>query len=283
MTKRAEFQGHCQICGALQKLPKGGLSLHGYSVRWGFFSGICSGANHLPFEQSKDLIEDAIARALEEAKTKDAWADELNKPAVEARAWCEVYRERKQVRFSGEPTGYVKVQGVIRRAEKPHHGMSFIVTADDGREYYVHSNRASDTELDVATQQNRDHAKYVRGLARQLREYADWQTKRIQNWKPAALIPVPEEVETVHFEGTFSRMTTAFCTASLTRARNLQNAPRTTDRTKVTCSMCLRALASRDKYEAEEKAKAERAAERERKRAEKEAAAEAKRAAKAAK
>jgi hypothetical protein len=59
-------------------------------------------------------------------------------------------------------------------------------------------------------------------------------------------------------------------------------APRTTDRSKVTCAACLRSLASMDKYEAEEKAKAERAAAREKARADKEAAAEAKRAAKAA-
>jgi hypothetical protein len=282
MTKRAEYQGECQICGCQQKLPKGVLSLHGYNVRMGFFSGTCSGANHLPFEQSKDLIESAIERALAEAVRLDGFADELDKPAVEPKAFCSVYRDRKQARHENEPTGQVTVQGVIRRAEKAGMGRWFIVTASDGREYSVSGDSREDV-LHVATTQNRRHAQYIRSIAHQARDYAAWQTKRIANWQPKELTPVPEEVARVHFEGLFMRKTpTAFCAAGSNRARNMTMAPRTTDRSKVTCAACLRSLASMDKYEAEEKAKAERAAAREKARADKEAAAEAKRAAKAA-
>jgi hypothetical protein len=139
--------------------------------------------------------------------------------------------------------------------------------------------------LDVATQQNREHAKYVRGLAHQLRQYADWQTKRIQNWKPADLIPVAEEVEKVHFEVTWSykSLKTAACAGSIGTAMKLSHQARTTDREKVTCTVCLKRIATMDKNEAERKAKEEREAARQAARAAKEAAAEAKRAAKAAK
>src|SRR4051794_30940036 len=60
---KATHTGHCQVCGSFQKLPAGVLSKHGYTTRWGFFSGICNGAGHLPFEQSCDLICAAIKSA----------------------------------------------------------------------------------------------------------------------------------------------------------------------------------------------------------------------------
>ena len=58
--------GECQVCGRIQKLPKGQLSKHGYTKQWGFFNGTCWGAEHLPFEQSIDLIEGAIKQANEQ-------------------------------------------------------------------------------------------------------------------------------------------------------------------------------------------------------------------------
>lgn len=53
---KATHAGHCQACGRLQRLPSGNLSLHGYTVDHGWFSGVCQGAKHLPFEQSIDQI-----------------------------------------------------------------------------------------------------------------------------------------------------------------------------------------------------------------------------------
>ena len=58
---KATHVGECQVCGATQKLPSGMLSLHGYTVQWGFFSGICGGANALPFELDKTLAERMLA------------------------------------------------------------------------------------------------------------------------------------------------------------------------------------------------------------------------------
>ena len=62
---KATHRGHCQICGAQQKLPGGRLAKHGYSVEWNSFQGVCSGAGYLPFEQDISLIEAAIKHALE--------------------------------------------------------------------------------------------------------------------------------------------------------------------------------------------------------------------------
>lgn len=43
-ANKATHSGECQCCGRKQKLPKGRLSNHGYTVEWGFFSGTCFGA-----------------------------------------------------------------------------------------------------------------------------------------------------------------------------------------------------------------------------------------------
>jgi hypothetical protein len=60
MSIKATHKGECQICGHVQKLPGGNLSKHGYTKRWGFFSGVCHGAGYLPFEVSKDQIAGAV-------------------------------------------------------------------------------------------------------------------------------------------------------------------------------------------------------------------------------
>lgn len=259
MATKAEFQGICQICGSMQKLPRGVLSKHGYDVRWGFFNGVCTGAGHLPFEQSKDLIEGAIEHALKSAEVADAHAVELEKPATAPLATCRIYRESSQCK-SYEKPGYAWVTGAVARSDMPRHGMWHTVTADDGRVYSVHANGHRDDALAVATQQNREYAKVRRNDAKRLREYAEWQRRRIANWKPQELTPVPPEVEKVHFEADIYRVTTAFCAGSARRARDLVFEKRTTDRNKVTCAACLRKLASRDR-------EAEREAEKQAKRA----------------
>ena len=48
----ATTQGTCQVCFHLQKLPRDVLSLHGYTVPYGSFEGICYGATFPPFEVS---------------------------------------------------------------------------------------------------------------------------------------------------------------------------------------------------------------------------------------
>lgn len=66
--------GTCQICNAAQKLPGGRLASHGYTVRWGFFAGVCSGSNQLPLEQSCDYlrhVRDAVQASLDECKPEE--------------------------------------------------------------------------------------------------------------------------------------------------------------------------------------------------------------------
>lgn len=58
-------------------LPGGVLSKHGYTRKWGFFNGVCAGAGHAPFEQSKDLIAGAIKNIEAQIKEVSAQIAEL--------------------------------------------------------------------------------------------------------------------------------------------------------------------------------------------------------------
>lgn len=62
----AREMGHCQCCNSFQKLPRGHLSLHGYTVAQGYFQGVCAGAGQLPYELSCDFIKTHIIPGLQD-------------------------------------------------------------------------------------------------------------------------------------------------------------------------------------------------------------------------
>ena len=61
----ATHNGTCQCCGSIQAVTKRGLANHGYTVDYGFFNGICQGANKKPLEEDHTET-DKIIVALEE-------------------------------------------------------------------------------------------------------------------------------------------------------------------------------------------------------------------------
>ena len=56
MTKHTH-KGTCQACGRVQAVnnKSGMIAKHGYTVDWGYFSGICQGSDAAPLEQSTDV------------------------------------------------------------------------------------------------------------------------------------------------------------------------------------------------------------------------------------
>ena len=56
MTKHTH-KGTCQACGRVQAVnnKSGMVAKHGYTVDWGYFSGICQGSDEAPLEQSTDV------------------------------------------------------------------------------------------------------------------------------------------------------------------------------------------------------------------------------------
>ena len=194
MSAAATHVGHCQVCGNEQKLPGGKLAKHGYSVQWGFFSGVCQGSGHDPFEVSKDRIDAAIQRALVESGELEDRAIALDRPATEPVATCRVYRSQRECQNRFERPGYVWITGRIE-PRPPRHGMRFVVVDDSGREFYVHTERASDSPLEAATWNNQMFAREVIARSRKLREYAAWQRERIEAWEPQPLRPLRKSGE----------------------------------------------------------------------------------------
>jgi hypothetical protein len=249
MAKAATHFGTCQVCGSRQKLPSGVLAKHGYTLKFGFFSGTCWGSDALPFEQSKDLIEGAIARATKRAAELDLEAAEFERPATAPKARAHVYKDRAQCEPYEKP-GYAWVDGTIE-ARRMHGGYRFAIITAKGHAFGVSDGYNYDaTEVDVATHNNREWAQQLRKWAQDAREYAEWQKGRIANWQPKELDPVkPEHASgpVVHMSGShYYKGRAHLCAASYSGAGTYVSKIITDDRSKVTCKGCLKALAARD-------------------------------------
>jgi len=172
---KATHKGHCQVCGAQQKLPSGVLSQHGYTVDWGFFSGVCGGAKHLPYEQSCDLVKESIGWA------EDALAKTV-KEAAEVRAlddshvWVE---ERTRVQW-----GSTKKQLRLVEVTKVEYGCVFWMGADDKERKHDTYTRGDQTEPQYV---NELHAKSLDRKVAGLEQYIVEQQARVDAWKLAPL------------------------------------------------------------------------------------------------
>lgn len=59
---KATHNGTCQVCGRMQAVKAKGLAKHGYTVEWGFFSGVCDGAGEAPVEESTEILDATVSR-----------------------------------------------------------------------------------------------------------------------------------------------------------------------------------------------------------------------------
>jgi hypothetical protein len=167
MITKATHRGTCQACGRGQKLPGGRLSDHGYTIRWNFFSGVCSGSRHLPFELSVDLIEGEISHAEAEAeRLTEKSAAYLGGEGPTLCSRTKEYIGRRRV----EEWAEVEVIGG---------GGSWVRFIDTGEEVR-YGGAGARSHYD-------DHLKQ---RARQYRQYAEWQRERITGWTPQPLASV---------------------------------------------------------------------------------------------
>ena len=182
MPAKATHQGHCQVCGHCQMLPGGRLAKHGYTKRCGFFSGVCMGAGHLPFEQDISLIERAIAAAQDRAVALRAEAARLEVLADPTDVTRQVYHSGELGRYL---TGYFE-----------HHGR---IEIRDGRPVFVY--KWGDKEMtdwvnfttqerlpQAALDENKQAAWRRNQMANEADQYVKWQQARITGWKPQPLI-----------------------------------------------------------------------------------------------
>lgn len=186
---KATHDGSCQICGSVQRLPSGKLAKHGYTTQWGFFSGVCPGSGSLPFEQSKGLIDAAIARAQADAAKLTAEAIEWRngKQLDDNKAWRSVWIPATGMQRGGYQWGHVVVKATPFTSEvtgETRLTFSFQKEGDKREQpLYMHSGTLDQTRTDL----NKGYAAHLDKRAAELQDYAKWQQARIANWAPAEL------------------------------------------------------------------------------------------------
>jgi hypothetical protein len=204
----ATHRGHCQACGRLQMLPKGVLSIHGYKVTYGYFSGICAGTKALPFELSCELVKTFIVSAKAALVSVEATQAALRAPATEPKAWQHVGHKDSRGRYVYAWELVTIVQTFTPYADGGSDGgpggyLTYTFTDSYGK---VHGDRGgslygvaayelpgathADRLLATCTKFNTSKATWLEHEAKSLRSYIKWQTARVASWKLAPLFPV---------------------------------------------------------------------------------------------
>lgn len=178
MTK-ATHSGTCQVCGSLQKLPHGKLSKHGYTKKWGFFSGTCPGAEYLPFELSKDRIELAIVNVKNQVVALEEEITTLSTSSIEDVAPFRAYGDRGIVTGYFETTCrvYLNASGVIMLAI--NHGSTKEDRIEPAFRYSLHGDVPQ-----IVFQLRSQKISRIKETIRQRNTYIQWQESRISNWAP---------------------------------------------------------------------------------------------------
>jgi len=197
---KATHYGHCQICGSRQLLPSNVLAKHGYTTRWGFFSGVCPGSGFKPFEQATNLIEDSIARAQREAFNLRASAITLRGTSTGSTTWVTVY-DSATWKDRSSRTRWVEVE--LTETVREITGWQGEAATVSTFSYTVEARQmdgsmkakaqrldtygAVKTLADAVAYGNGKRADYLDGQAAQYDTYATWQRERIAHWAPVAL------------------------------------------------------------------------------------------------
>lgn len=213
---KSTHRGHCQLCGSLQKLPSGFLSLHGYKVEQGFFSGVCNGAKALPFEQSTQLIAQHVQLAKDRIARIKATQHEL-RTTIDADTKMRVSTYVKDLHGYGRGGYRFEQVELTATLDEPlldgwqriHYSYTDCnnVSGDHFNKGFagVHPYEmkgATCEELRRATvlKYNALHADSMEREVRQLNAYVRWQTDRCKNWKEQPLLPIEGKLADVSFK-----------------------------------------------------------------------------------
>jgi hypothetical protein len=201
---KATHSGHCQACGSLQKLPNGKLSLHGYKVMGGFFSGVCRGARELPFELSCDLVQTFVNEATAHKSELEAFVVKLRKPATTAKAWISNYEGHTYGRNNYKMRYVEIVETVTHYTGGSYSRFNYVANGTNGKTNVTHEVRSytsARTLLELCTQLNAEYASRIEARdIRNLTNYIKWQSARVANWKLGALLPVNMKNDKAEFK-----------------------------------------------------------------------------------
>ena len=110
MSRAATHNGTCQSCGREQADTRSGLAKHGYSVEWGFFSGVCSGAHHQPLELDRSRLDWTCEQLAENAARLEAMTL-ADIETVQIREWNEQGGKYKNGGYEMNPYTADEFQG----------------------------------------------------------------------------------------------------------------------------------------------------------------------------
>lgn len=70
MRDTTQRRGHCPYCGRVQAVltRTGKMAKHGYTIKYGWFQGVCPGHRHQPMEKDRDITESFIGQVREDVK-----------------------------------------------------------------------------------------------------------------------------------------------------------------------------------------------------------------------
>lgn len=204
-------RGHCQACGRLQMLPGGKLSQHGYTVAHGYFSGVCRGSKHEPFEQSCKLVERFIAEAQAQLAGLETFQSKLREESTTNTAFFRTTQANRKgwqhSKGSEWKSCTVRVEVVpfgdgTGSYNKFYRDGDTAWTKDDStnKQYYApRTIRPVESEIRyshsetialLTTEANRSYADWLEHEADSLRRYIAWQEARVAGWRPEALLPL---------------------------------------------------------------------------------------------
>ena len=176
----ATHTGTCQLCGKRHMLPGGKLAKHGYTVDYGYFNGTCRGSDELPFEQSKDVAERALAGAISHRDHLLATAEAV--PLAGYEDGTVMARFERPI-----PGNRFKTKSSWEKGRIDTH---LVIAESDG--FQQRHNVYALGDKVVSTLQ-KAYADTFRREARQLDQYIEWQSERCAKWAPAELQPVENE------------------------------------------------------------------------------------------
>lgn len=195
--KAATHEGHCQLCGRFQKLPNGKLALHGYSVQWSTFLGICPGSRYLPYEQSADLLPEYIEITKRSIKNSTERISELRTPLATAEGYVRRVELRRNRYAKTSNAEDVRIVAVVRNSTASDYTWTefFHEAVADGFREKINDYKISSgarTVLEVINMLRESDARLVEIERDHQTSYLKWLTARLSAWKLTELKPVED-------------------------------------------------------------------------------------------
>jgi hypothetical protein len=161
------------------------LAKHGYTTRWGFFSGTCPGSDHQPYELSCDLLPHRLEWTRNSIAALTPRIESLRQPATSTSVPNWVTKDYRTGRT-------LSVTAEIRRNDSGHltiflgEGLGYL---NPYQRFYASMSEVK-SELDLASLLRKVQANLLANEQKQLQEYARWLEVRIAEWKIRPLTPV---------------------------------------------------------------------------------------------